>query len=153
MPTNLRSYGTLMPRLTSRVIRGSARYKGKDTMQSMENFIASTYGTTTNYKTLEGARKGYKRNKPTKKQKEFSGSKYPRSFSMLTPDMRKHGKKPDLSNIPYAAPSDPFNEGLSDSERALQNDLIKKKKDRFRRTKEPRSGRLRLLMRNLFEEK
>lgn len=141
-------YG-LMPRATARVIRGSARYKGKDTMQSMEDFIGKTYGRMTSGKTINEARNIASRNRKKKESlKNFrtvdittnSGVKTQSSLTKQSRPtmrfkqdlftMRERRRKDQLKEQMkpfYIAPrkpkKDPFAEGLSNQERNFLNQL------------------------------
>ena len=159
MPTNLRSYGTLMPRSrnTYKAPRrvgiqnlGASRYKGSATMQSMENFIGSTYGTMTSGKTLRESKAIAKRNRDKKESlKDYrtvnvttnSGVKaqssltkdsrptmrFKREIYTMNEKLEKDRLKEQMKPF-YAAPrkpktKDPFAEGLNNQERNFLNQL------------------------------
>ena len=157
MPTNAKSYGTIRSYFSryigkpstakKKVIRGSARYKGSDTMQSMEDFIGSTYGTMTSGKTLKESKAIAKRNRD-KKERAFrttnitlnSGDKIQSSLTKASlPIMRatrELREVKELFNKKYPSNittkrgtkqntklRDPFMEGINASERSLLNQL------------------------------
>jgi hypothetical protein len=147
MPTNAKSYG-ILKRIGIKNL-GKSRYKGNATMQSMENFIGSTYGTMTSGKTIRESRNIATRNRNKKESlkqfrtQDITTNSGVGTYSSLTNKsranmrfkrdiftMRERRQKEQLKEQMkpfYAAPrkpkKDPFAEGLNNQERNFLNQL------------------------------